>query len=211
MKLFTFTFTSLVVLLLIAIPAQAHTVKHSRCDIVWSAAKPGKKWEAKQECLRRVKAHNLRHVCAKPRPIVRGITAKKQRASFTQRRNVTIALNVGRSMRVPANHQVAMVAAATQEASLYNNPWGHGTSVGFLQLIDTHEPDGVGHDWRMDIHNSAGWFFSGARQIDPRGNARINPGDLAQRVQRSAHPTLYYQWVREARTTYRKFLGPCPK
>jgi hypothetical protein len=194
--------------------ALAHTVTKQKCKRSASAhvashgALTVHHWRADyRRCMQYKDKHNLRHQCARPRPVVTGITVKHRRAQISQRRNLTTALNLGRKMRVPRSHQVALVAGATQEQTAYNKPSGHGTSVGFLQLINLH-----GHPkysvnpsanirWRMQIPNSAGWFLRAARKIDPRG--RRYPGKLAQDVQGSAHPTLYNQWVAEARRTVR--------
>ena len=101
-------------------------------------------------------------------------------------------------------HLVALVAAATVEQNQYNLPYGHGTSVGFLQLIDLHGTLA----WRMVVKNSAGWFLRGARQVDPKG--RMAPGRLAQAVQRSGYPDAYNARVAEARVTVRTWLRGCP-
>lgn len=194
--------------------ASAHPVTEAMCKRSASAhiqshGEPNlDHWRADYaRCQAYRRKHNLRHTCERPRPTVTGVQVKHRWAGVGQRRNLTRALNLGRRMGVPRSHQVALVAAATQEQSAYNRPYGHGTSVGFLQLISVHEPDGVGYDWRMQITNSAGWFLRGARKLDPGG--RRAPGELAQDVQASAHPTLYRQWVGEARRTVTRFYGPC--
>lgn len=131
----------------------------------------------------------------------RTVTAKHAPTTAAQRANATAALDRALQMGSTQKQQVALIAAATQEQGLRNEPYGHGTSVGFLQLIDVHGSK----RWRMRIYNSAGWFLRGAKQVDAPA---LSPGDLAQRVQRSAHPTLYRQWVGEARRTvnsYRRF------
>ena len=198
-------FVIMVVAILIGIScmaknAEAHVARPAMCQIAWEQAPPGQKWQAKQKCLKAVKAHNLKHLCGKPRPIIWGVKVKGVRANLTQRKNLTIALNGHR--RAKTRHLVAMVAAIIQESAAYNKPYGHGTSVGILQLIDDHGSVA----WRMVIRNSTTWFISGARKVD-RGQAI---GDLAQDVQGSAHPTLYRQWVPEARRIVARFRGPCP-
>jgi hypothetical protein len=141
----------------------------------------------------------------RPRPLVSPrTTVKHRRASIQQRRNITEALNIARKRGVPLNHRLGLLAAITQESSANNLGHGHGTSVGILQLINIHGTVA----WRMHLPNSVGWFLNGARKVDPRG--RLAPGTLAQAVQRSAHPTLYHQWVPEAKRTYKLYLAGCP-
>lgn len=43
--------------------ADAHTVKPAVCDVVWANAPDGKKYEAKQRCLRWVAQHAWNHRC----------------------------------------------------------------------------------------------------------------------------------------------------
>lgn len=193
------TLSAVLVMLATTGEARAHTIPLSACDAVWQAAPPGEKWHAKQECLKKVKAHNLAHLCAKPRPIVRPFKIKTRMSDSTQRKNMTIALNANRTQ--PYRYRLAMVAAIIQESNAYNNPWGDGSSVGILQLIDEHGNVA----WRMVIANSTGWFVRGAAKVD-HGQA---VGQLAQDVQRSGHPRAYFQWVPQARAIIVKFRGPC--
>jgi hypothetical protein len=145
--------------------------------------------------------------------VPRSATVKGEHIQRDQRVNTTIALRMADAMDAPYSHHVAVVAAATQEDSQHNYPRGHGTSVGYLQLIDIHEPDGVGIDWRMKVRNSAGWFLRGARQLDPRGTARLattrQGWGLIQRVQRSGHPTKYNKWIRESIRTVKLYRASC--
>ena len=192
--------------------ARAHTVTKAACR-AWAthhAQSHGlptlEHWRRDfWRCLVWARRHNLRHQCALPwRPTVRGVTVKGQPADIGQRRVLTRSLNVGRRQHANTTAQVALVAAITQESSAHNLPYGHGSSVGVLQLIDIHGSVA----WRMVIENSAGWFVRGARQVQ-RGWPGIGPGQLAQAVQRSAYPSAYNQWVPESRRTYRRYLGPC--
>lgn len=130
------------------------------------------------------------------------ITAKHHRTTVEQRANVTKALRLSTRMGSPRKHQIALVAAATQEDTLRNRVKGHGTSVGFLQLIDLHGTV----TWRMNINNSAGWFLRGARQAD---RPWLTAAQLAQAVQKSGHPYAYGQWVGEARRTTLGYLASC--
>lgn len=196
-------------------PAGAHVLNPVACRIVWEQAPAGEKWSALQECVAMQHQHALEHQCRPPRPVVRGITVKGHPGGSEQRRNVTIALNTGRAMRTPPSHMVALIAGATQEDALRNQPEERDhDSVGFLQLRAIHGT----HRERMDIAFSTRWFLWGIRSIDPRGTARLESTSkyrrdwgLIQRQQRSAHPLKYNQWIPEARRTYRAFLGGCPR
>lgn len=185
--------------------ARAHTPRPAACTAAWEAAPPGEKWQAKQRCLQYIERHRLAHLCAKPRPVLAYATVKYTRATRSQRVVLSRVLAEGRRTRAHPNVMVSIVAAVTQESTATNLPYGHGTSVGILQLIDLHGTVA----WRMVIENSAGWYYRGARTV--RGYRTMPPAQLAQAVQSSAHPTAYQQWVPEARRTYRRWLGPCPR
>jgi len=207
-NLLTFVLIFLFVLsaqLVTAEKSQAHTVTRLDCKKYASVATTLPEWNSRfRACERWRKRHNLNHYCARPRPLLsRSATVKHRSARFVQRRNLTTALRYARRVRAPLNHRIALVAAITQESTANNLPYGHGTSVGILQLINTHGSVA----WRMRITNSAGWFLRGAKKVDPHG--RMAPRRLAQAVQRSAHPSAYGQWVAEANRTVRKFYGRC--
>lgn len=213
-RLATTLLATTAILLVTAAPAAAHFPDQPRtCNAIAlqkaQAVAPATRLEValyRAACLRQHDAHVAMH-CRRghPLPLVGPIPTKSTNrgASWHQRQNVTDALNVARRMNAPRSHYVTVIAAAMQEQGLGNYPRGHGTSVGFLQLIDDHGTVA----WRMEVTNSAGWHLRGARQLDPRG--RIAPGTLAQMVQGSAHPTLYHQWVPKARIIVRTFLAPC--
>lgn len=136
-------------------------------------------------------------------------TVKHRAISLEQRVNTTAALRLADRMRAPFKHHVSVVAAATQEDSQRNRVGGHGTSVGYLQLIDKHGSV----EWRMQVVNSAGWHLRGAKQLDPRGTARLattrRGWGLIQRVQRSGHPEAYNQWIAEASRTVNLYRATC--
>ena len=188
------------------IVTRAHCMKYAKARIQNMQSPKLQDWQqAFRSCRAWAKRHNRKHLCNRRyRPLIPyGITVKHRVATINQRRNLTTALDLARRMRSPHNHQVALVAAMTQEASARNLPYGHGTSVGILQLIDIHGS----FAWRMRITNSAGWFLRGAHRIDPRGH--LYAPRLAQRVQRSAYPTAYARWRREAENTVRRYHRFC--
>lgn len=142
---------------------------------------------------------------------VKGEPIRGHRGQYgtTRQVNTTIALRLADRMRTPYRHRVGVIAAATQEDSQQNQPRGHGTSVGYLQLINIHGSV----SWRMRVENSAGWFLRGAKRLDPRGTARLattrRGHGLIQRIQRSGHPYAYNQWIAEAASTYKKYRATC--
>lgn len=158
---------------------------------------------------RRAKARYLKwkrvQMCKRPRPLVPSyVTVKHKRATLHQRQVLTEALNVSRQRNARFKVHQALVAGITQESTAHNRASGHGTSVGVMQLIDTHGSV----RWRMHIPNSVNWFLNGVIP-DDRRNPHLSITQLVQRQQRSAHPTLYQQWAPEAARTVKAFLGPC--
>lgn len=132
-------------------------------------------------------------------PAPRGVTVKGVQAGSHQRAMIGRILGECRAMGASPKVQVAAIATTTQEATARNLTGGHGTSVGLFQIINIHGP------WRLR-HNpewSARWFCSRAKNVD-KHRPRLTIGQLAQAVQRSAHPTAYSRWVREAQRTTRK-------
>jgi len=113
-------------------------------------------------------------------------------------------LTVGRNRHMPNKVMRASLAAATQESNLENQRGGHGSSAGLFQLIATWGP----LHKRRNPEYSARWFYRNAITVYRR-NPATSINDLAQAVERSAHPRAYGQWTREATRTYRKWLKGC--
>lgn len=176
----------------------------SSCQSAWLSAPAGQKWIVKQRCL----TQQLRKACLRPRPMIHGnITVKGKRADRSQLRVLTSALNTAKQRRlIRIKTYVAVVAGITQESNAYNKPSGHGTSVGVLQLINSHGTVA----WRMSIGNSVNWFLNGVIP-DDQAHPNLSINDLIQRQQASGHPSAYAPHVPEARRTVRAFLGPCYK
>lgn len=125
------------------------------------------------------------------------VTVKGRVAQQGQIRNIKTGLRLAARMHSPRSHCTALVAAMTAESSIWNIPYGHGTSVGLLQLIDDHGSI----QWRMKPINSIGWFLRGAQKVDRR-RGWIRPSLLAALVQRPLHgESVYFPYVREAART----------
>lgn len=139
-----------------------------------------------------------------PAAVGKRVTVKHKLASLHQRRMLARILNLATRMKATRRVKIAAIAATTQEASATNLPRGHGTSVGLFQLISVHGS----FQWRMVPENSAGWFLRGAiRTIRQRPG--LDAAQLAQAVERSAHPSAYRAWLSEARLTYWHYLQVC--
>ncbi len=152
------------------------------------------------------KQWQLAQMCKGPRPLLPAtITVKHKRASLHQRKVLTEALNTAHQRRqIRFKTYQALVAGITQESTAHNKPAGHGSSVGVLQLIDSHGTVA----WRLHIPNSVNWFLNGVIP-DDRANPSLPLTVLIQRQQGSAHPDAYAQWAGEAAQTVKVFLGPC--
>ncbi len=149
-------------------------------------------------------AHSCRHAELPLAP--RSVTIKGRRADREQRRIVTQAVVLARRAHAPWSVQVAILAALTPESGARNLPYGHASSVGVLQLLDIHEPDRVGMDWRMVPANSLGWFLRGAMRLsNVRGRS---PSDIAYAIERPAVNT-YGLYVPEARRNWRRIMRVC--
>lgn len=202
---------TLVLLLSIALawgckPARAHTPNPIACLIAWQEAPVGSKWTALQRCKRMQHLHILAHVCALPRPMIPYARVKGLPASYAQRRNISVLLGVARRLHSSRKVMIAAVATATQESSIRELPYGHGTSLGPFQLISDHGPAYL----RQRIGFSSYWFLPKAINIAYH-KPYLTIGETSQAVQRSAYPHAYDQWVDEARRTVRTYLGYCPR
>jgi hypothetical protein len=183
--------------------ARAHTITTADCRSAASAAATHQQWQSTyRACKTRSARHSYYHACKPPRPTITIARVKGHRANRHQLRVISRTLTVGRKYHAPRNVQIAAITAITQESNATNIRHGHGTSVGILQLINTHGSI----KWRLVIENSAGWFYRGARQVRTRHQA---PGTIAQSVQRSGHPRAYHQWTSEATRTVQRWYGPC--
>jgi hypothetical protein len=207
------TIVALIIGLLVAPrSAQAHQPDPAACVAKWERADDGDRFAAKRACEARQDRHRLAHATA-PCPVVGAITVKGARGDVDQRRNVTAALNAGRKRQVPRSHMVAIVAGATQEDSLRNDPRARDhDSVGFLQLRGFHGT----HRQRMHIPYASDWFYDGLYRLDPHGRAPLRTTSrhrsgwgLIQRRQRSGHPFAYNQWIVEARRTVTTYTRGC--
>lgn len=110
-----------------------------------------------------------------------------------QRRITATTVRVAQQMGVPARGWVVAITAGLTESELRNLNYGHSSSVGVWQLIDSHGTVAQ----RMNVAWSARWFFRQLKAVD--GWQSMPVGQAAQAVERSAFPGRYASREAEAR------------
>lgn len=188
--------------------ADAHTARPVACQSYWQAAPVGQKYQAKQRCLAAQRRHNC---ITHQRPVPGYVRVKGQRLERggsehwrNQREVVGWIVNEGLRRDLSPTFVLAALVATTQESSARELTYGHGTSLGPFQLIDSH-----GDAWqRITIEFSGNWFYNGATK-DWRAHGPMSAPALAQDVEASGNPYAYGQWLSESRRTLEAVLGPC--
>lgn len=193
--------TVIVVGLCLARHSDAHSrpIPESSCQRVWLANEPGVRWPAKVACIKRVRAHNCRHV---PRYVPGSVLVKGKRVDTNQRKVLSWVISEGLRRRSNRTIMLSAIAATTQEASARELAGGDWTSAGPFQL--THFHGSLSE--RRSVAYSSNWYFNHAERAYYRG---ISINDLAQAVEISGHPYLYGQWVPEARRTLKSVARIC--
>lgn len=90
---------------------------------------------------------------------------------------MTTMLHESRTAKASFRVQVAILAAAMQESRARELPYGDGTSVGPLQLINIHGPAHL----RQRADFSSRWFLPQATRMD---HPRMTVAEIAVRVQK---------------------------
>ena len=103
-----------------------------------------------------------------------------------QQRVAAIIVRVGRAQGATWKQIVAAIATGLVEAQLRNVKHGDRDSLGVFQ----QRASWGSRRSRLNVHQSARRFFERAKKADKRG---MSMGELAQAVQRSAHPERYGQ------------------
>ena len=101
--------------------------------------------------------------------------------------NVQVFIAEGKRRGLEPKAWIAAVAAGKVESQMRNLPYGDGTSIGVLQLIDDHGFTAQ----RLDPLFSVSWFYSGVQRFKAPTYTEMPVGALAQRQQRSAFPFRY--------------------
>jgi hypothetical protein len=137
-----------------------------------------------------------------------------QSSEFDQEQltNAATIISVGRSRNVPPRGWVVAIAAALQESTLRNLPYGDRDSAGLFQMRPSQ---GWGSfDQVTDPRYAATAFFGGpdvapSNQglLDVQGWSRLSITDAAQAVEHSAHPDAYAKWADEAEALVHQLAG----
>ena len=123
-------------------------------------------------------------------------TARGSSATVTleQARNAAIISAVGLRRGLPTRAVTIALATAYQESGIRNLDYGHSDSVGLFQQRPSQ---GWGRVKQiMDPYYSSGQFYSALVKVKNWRTDDIN--DVAQKVQRSAHPDAYRKHVARA-------------
>lgn len=102
--------------------------------------------------------------------------------------------------RLQERAAVTALAAGFQESGVRNLPYGHSSSVGWLQLIDAHGTV----EQRLDPAFSARWFFRelqgpAVKRRMGKPWTKLSVNDAAQGTQGSGYPDAYAQHEGRAR------------
>lgn len=146
------------------------------------------------------------------------LTVKGVKADATQRRNMEIVLaeaerwhKTRAALAGDKRPLLAVIEACIVESLFRNLSYGHSSSVGILQLLDIHFGGSVAA--RMDIERCVKEFMlrgftSGVGALSlAEFNPTMNPGQIAQHCQGSAHPERYEQYRDEAEQILRAWGG----
>jgi len=132
------------------------------------------------------------------------LKVKGKKITEAQRRNINEVLAVGKKMG--ANQKVLETAVSTmiQESGADNLPGGDRDSIGLFQQRPSVKVWGTAQQIK-DPKHAAKKFFEKAIANDKK-----NPGQmktlLAQSVQRSAFPTAYAKWDKEAAAIVKSWM-----
>jgi hypothetical protein len=120
-----------------------------------------------------------------------------------QMANAATISAVGIRRKLPERAVVVALATAFQESKLRNLAHGDRDSLGLFQQrpsMGWGSPEQV-----RDPRYAAGKFYDALRRVS--GWEQMEITVAAQRVQRSAHPTLYQQWADESTVLATALLG----
>lgn len=129
---------------------------------------------------------------------------KGKRADAAQRRNLEGVLDAGFKRRMPYKVMLAAVITVIQESVARNLKGGDRDSQGLFQQRPSQ---GWGTPAQVrNIQHASTKFFDAAIKIY-RKKPNTAPGDLAQQVQRSAHPHAYKQWLAEGKAILKAYYN----
>lgn len=124
---------------------------------------------------------------------VRAGDGSRVRADHEQLRIGERVLAVAESLSAPYKARVALVEACMIESLMRNLTHGDGSSVGVLQLIDTHGSVASRRDVERvaNLFLTAGFTGRGGAITLAKSNPSWSAGRIAQTCQGSAHPARY--------------------
>lgn len=120
--------------------------------------------------------------------------------------NATLIASVAARRGLPPRAVSIALATAYQESGIRNLDYGHADSVGLFQQRPSQGWGTVKQI--MDPYYSAGKFYEALVKVKGWRTGDIN--DVAQKVQRSAHPEAYRKHVSKARVLASALTGETP-
>ncbi len=120
--------------------------------------------------------------------------------------NATLITSVALTRGLPARAVTIALTTAYQESGIRNLDYGHADSVGLFQQRPSKGWGTVKQI--MDPYYSAGKFYDALVRVKNWRTGDIN--DVAQAVQRSAHPDAYRKHVSKARVLSSVLTGAAP-
>lgn len=126
--------------------------------------------------------------------------------TLEQARNATIITSVALRRGLPARAVTIALATAYQESGIRNLDYGHADSVGLFQQRPSKGWGSVKQI--MDPYYSSAKFYDALVRVKNWRTGDVN--DVAQAVQRSAHPEAYRKHVSKARVLSSVLTGATP-
>ena len=136
------------------------------------------------------------------------VTMDDYTTTLTWEQSINASIIVGESIRrgLPARAATIALVTAYQESDLRNLDYGDADSVGLFQQRPSQGWGTV--EQIMDPWYSAGKFYEALAKVDGWETGVIN--DVAQAVQRSAHPEKYAQHEQKGRAWASALTGYSP-
>ncbi len=126
--------------------------------------------------------------------------------TLEQARSATIITSVALRRGLPARAVTIALATAYQESGIRNLDYGHADSVGLFQQRPSKGWGSVKQI--MDPYYSSAKFYDALVRVKNWRTGDVN--DVAQAVQRSAHPEAYRKHVSKARVLSSVLTGATP-
>lgn len=138
------------------------------------------------------------------------VTVKHRPATSEQKTNIQRALDVADSVNAPDLAVLALIVACIQESEFKNLTGGDGTSVGILQLINSHGSVASRRDVErvVKLFLEEGFTGKGGAIDLARKNPGMTPAEIATAVQGNAGGAGdYAPWTSEAKKIASAYSG----